>query len=80
MGETGETYLVGSDNLMRSDSYLDPKHHSVVASFADPAKGKVETVAAKKALAGETGAEIVIDYNGNPVLSAFTPVTVGGTT
>ncbi|MDP6707062.1 MAG: methyl-accepting chemotaxis protein [Alphaproteobacteria bacterium] len=79
MGETGETYLVGSDNLMRSDSYLDPKHHSVVASFADPAKGRVDTVAAKKALAGETGAEIVIDYNGNPVLSAYTPVRVGGT-
>ncbi len=24
MGETGETYLVGPDKLMRSDSYLDP--------------------------------------------------------
>ena len=32
MGETGESYLVGSDLLMRSDSFLDPKGHSVAAS------------------------------------------------
>jgi methyl-accepting chemotaxis protein len=80
MGETGETYLVGSDQLMRSDSFLDPTNHTVTASFADPTLGKVDTVGAKMALAGETGAEIIIDYNGNPVLSAFAPVDVLGLT
>jgi methyl-accepting chemotaxis protein len=80
MGETGETYLVGSDKLMRSDSFLDPEGHSVKASFANPGKGNVDTDAATKALAGETGAEIIMDYNGNPVLSAFAPLTVGDTT
>ncbi|MBN1257686.1 MAG: cache domain-containing protein, partial [Planctomycetes bacterium] len=80
MGETGETYLVGMDNLMRSDSYLDPEHHSVVNSFKDPANGKVATDAASQALAGKTGAEIIIDYNGNLVLSAYTPVEIGDTT
>jgi methyl-accepting chemotaxis protein len=40
MGKTGETYLVGPDKLMRSDSFLDPANHSVKASFADPSKGK----------------------------------------
>ncbi len=79
LGETGETYLIGSDNLMRSDSYLDPKYHSVVSSFRHPEKGKVETIAAQKALAGKKGAEIVIDYNGNPVLSSYTPVDILGT-
>ncbi len=78
LGETGETYLIGSDKLMRSDSYLDPKHHSVVASFRHPEKGKVDTSAARDAIAGKKGAEIVIDYNGNPVLSAFTPVDILG--
>ncbi len=78
LGETGETYLVGSDNLMRSDSYLDPKYHSVVASFRNPAKGKVETEAAINALSGKKGAKIVTDYNGNPVLSSFTPVDILG--
>ncbi|HMA61201.1 MAG TPA: cache domain-containing protein, partial [bacterium] len=33
MGETGETYLVGSDKKMRSNSYIDPESHSVKASF-----------------------------------------------
>jgi methyl-accepting chemotaxis protein len=80
MGKTGETYLVGPDKLMRSDSFLDPTNHSVKASFAHPEKGMVDTVAAKEALAGTTGEKIIIDYNGNPVLSAFTPVKIGHTT
>ncbi len=80
MGKTGETYLVGPDKLMRSDSFLDPANHSVKASFADPAKGKVDTEAAREALGGKTGSKIIMDYNGNPVLSAFAPVKLGGTT
>jgi len=80
MGKTGETYLVGPDKLMRSDSYLDPENHSVTASFANPSRGKVDTEAAREALAGKIGAKVIIDYNGNPVLSAFAPLTVGGYT
>lgn len=81
MGKTGETYLVGPDKLMRSDSYIDPKGHSVNASFAgNVADNGVDTVASRKALAGTTGAEIIIDYNGHPVLSAYTPVNIGNTT
>ncbi|MFP4032146.1 MAG: methyl-accepting chemotaxis protein [Desulfococcaceae bacterium] len=74
MGESGETYLVGSDHLMRSDSYLDPVHHSVAASFADPTRGSVKTEAAKAALNGAADKKEILDYNGNPVLSAFTPI------
>lgn len=77
MGETGETYLVGSDKLMRSDSFLDPAGHSVKASFANPATGSVDTEAAELALSGREDAKIIIDYNGNPVLSSFTPLKVG---
>ena len=36
MGETGESYLVGPEKLMRSNSFLDPENHSVLASFARP--------------------------------------------
>lgn len=78
MGETGEAYLVGSDFLMRSDSFLDPENRSVAASFANPEKGKVDTEATRSALDGVTGTKVVIDYNGNPVLSAFAPLTIGG--
>jgi len=74
MGRTGETYLVGMDKLMRSDSFLDPAHRSLRASFAHPETGKVDTEAGREALAGRTGEKIITDYNGNPVLSAYTPI------
>jgi methyl-accepting chemotaxis protein len=76
MGETGETYLVGPDKLMRSDSFLDPQNHSVVGSFANPGAGSVDTEGARKALAGDNDEKIIEDYNGNPVLSAFGPVEI----
>lgn len=76
MGRTGETYLIGPDKLMRSDSYLDKVSHSVKASFADPSKGSVDTEASRMALSGKTGSKIIIDYNGNPVLSVFAPLKV----
>ncbi len=77
LGQTGETYLVGPNGLMRSDSYLDPDNHSVITSFRNPEKGKVQTDAVSNALAGQSGAQVIIDYNGNPVLSAYAPVQVG---
>ena len=76
LGETGETYLVGPDQLMRSDSYLDPMNHTVIASFANPEKGRVDTVASNAALAGDSGTQVVIDYNGNPVLSSYAPLKI----
>lgn len=78
MGETGETYLVGSDQLMRSDSYLDPTNHSVKASFANPNTGRVNTEAVTQALAGQSQEQIIIDYNGNPVISAYAPLDISG--
>ncbi len=80
MGETGETYLVGPDKLMRSDSFLDPTNHSVKASFANPATGSVDTEAAREALAGRNDAKIIIDYNGQPVLSDYAPLKIGDKT
>lgn len=70
LGKTGETYLVGSDNLMRSDSFLDPQNYSVIASFKN--NRRVNTEASRDALAENTDARIIIDYRGNPVLSTYT--------
>ncbi|MDD4730818.1 MAG: methyl-accepting chemotaxis protein [Desulfovibrio sp.] len=78
LGETGESYLIGPNMLMRSDSYLDPEGHSVLASFADPVRGKVDTEATRAALSGKSGVGIIDDYNGNPVLSAYAPMDVFG--
>ncbi len=75
MGKTEEAYLIGPDKLMRSDSFLDPTNYSVKTSFAN--RKTVYTEAVRKALSGETGEDIIIDYNGNPVLSAFTTLKAG---
>ncbi len=80
MGKTGETYLVGSDMLMRSDSHLDPEHYSAHASFANPVERRIETHATQQALAGMTGESIITNYTGTEVLSAYTPLDVWGTT
>ncbi len=77
LGATGETYLVGQDLLMRSDSYLDPENHSIVNSFRNPTLGKADTEAVQSALAGNKDARVIKDYFGNPVLSAWTSITVG---
>ncbi|MGL5667403.1 MAG: methyl-accepting chemotaxis protein [Shewanella sp.] len=75
MGDSGETYLIGPDNRMRSDSFLDPKNRTVSASFAGSvAKNGVDTLAVKAALAGQDGVMQIYDYNHNLVLSAYSPV------
>jgi len=78
MGETGESYLVGEDLKMRSNSFLDPTGHNVKASFAGSVeKNGVDTDAVKRALAKEKNTEIIIDYNNNPVLSSFDYIDFG---
>ena len=74
-GDSQEDYLVGTDKLMRSDSYLDPKGHSLKASFAN--NTKVDTDASNNALSGKTNTEIIEDYNHNPVLSSYKPIKIG---
>ncbi|WP_052438040.1 methyl-accepting chemotaxis protein [Vibrio campbellii] len=79
MGESGETYLVGSDYRMRSDSFLDPVGRTIQASFAGTVENNgVDSDAVKRALAGESGVETIIDYNGNPVISAYSPIDMYG--
>jgi methyl-accepting chemotaxis protein len=78
MGKTGETYLVGQDKLMRSDSFLDPVNHSLKASFKNPSLGSVNTVATQESIGGKIDTKIIEDYNGNLVLSSYTPIKLFG--
>ena len=71
MGETGETFVVGRDLLMRSESRFS--FESTIL------KTRVDTVTARKALNGETGVEVTPDYRGVPVLSAYAPQDFLGT-
>jgi len=74
-GTTQETYLVGQNKLLRSDSYIKPKTHSLNISFKN--QTKIDTEATRDALSGKTDTKIVIDYNGNSVLSAYAPLKIG---
>jgi len=78
MGETGESYLVGADGLMRSDSYLDSEYHSVVSSIRFPDTGAMRTAASVEALAGNSGTQIQESYLGNSVLSSYAPLDLFG--
>ncbi len=81
MGQSGESYLVGPDNRMRSDSFHDANRRSVAASFAgDVASNGVDTGAVRSALAGNSGTQVVTNYAGKSVLSAYAPLEVGGVT
>ena len=79
MGQTGESYLVGADGRMRSDSFLDSRNRNVKASFAGSISvNGVETEASLAALQGQSGLQYINDYNQNPVVSAYAPVTAFG--
>lgn len=71
LGETGETYIVGTDLLMRSDSRFS-EESTILAR-------KIDTDAARTAVAGEHGVTQGTDYRGTPVLSAFAAIDFLGT-
>lgn len=61
LGKTGETYLVGEDYYMRSDSRFE--------SESTILRKKVETESVKLALEEESGVHVIDDYRGKEVLS-----------
>ncbi len=70
LGESGETYLVGSDKLMRSNSRF--------TSEDDILEREVDTLAVEEALAGTENTQIVEDYRGVNVLSSYNSLDVEG--
>jgi len=72
LGETGETYLVATDKLFRSDSRLVED-----STILDPTY-LVNTAAVNDALAGKTGERIIRNFRGTPVLSAYSPLEIPG--
>ena len=69
MGESGETYAVGSDNLLRNDSRF------IENTMMNP-EYKIKTTAVQESFKGNSGKEVIDDYRGQPVLSAWSPVTI----
>jgi len=77
LGESGETYLVGEDHLMRTTARFQADRYGVIGAFHNPAQGRIESPAITKALAGEYGTSVETSYTGAKVISAFMPMTVG---
>jgi two-component system NarL family sensor kinase len=69
LGESGESYLVGKDFLMRSTSRF--QNNSVF-------KTSVKTNGTKQAFKEGTGKNIILDYRGIKVLSSFGKVKIPG--
>jgi signal transduction histidine kinase/HAMP domain-containing protein/ActR/RegA family two-component response regulator len=61
--KSGETYLVGADHLLRTNTRLGAQ-----ANFFEQ---RVDTLAVRKGLSGESGVALIEDYRGIPVLSAY---------
>ena len=75
MGNTGETYAVGTDRLFRSESRF-ASDLGVASTILNP-ELKVDTVFANSALEdGKSGTAMGLDYRGKPVLSSWRPVTI----
>ncbi|MGC2856112.1 methyl-accepting chemotaxis protein [Novispirillum sp. DQ9] len=70
MGTSGETYLVGRDLLMRSDSRFS-KDSTILRQKAD-------TAAVRAALDGRDGTQMATDYRGTPVLSSYQRIEFQG--
>lgn len=70
MGESGETYIVGQDDYMRSDSRFS-KESTIL-------KTKVTGETVNLALSGKNGVAIVPDYRGINVFSAYGPIDFEG--
>lgn len=75
LGETGETYAVGSDNLFRNDSrFLSDL--GLDTTIINP-EITVSTKAVQDVFQNNgSGTEIIDDYRGAPVLSSWAPITV----
>ncbi len=72
LGETGVSYFVGTDNLMRNDHRFVPEGETSVL------KTKVENHAVEVALKGESGVEVVTGFRGKPVYAAYSPLEFMG--
>ncbi|RXJ02062.1 methyl-accepting chemotaxis protein [Anaerobacillus alkaliphilus] len=70
MGTTGETYLVGADMTMRSNS--------IFTEESDIGLTKIDTIATQEALSGITAKNLIKDYRGEYVYSAYAPLSIPG--
>jgi len=76
-GKSQEDYLVGSDFLMRSDSFFSKKTHTLEKSFETPKTGNVKTKAVKDVFSNKKeNIEVIKNYKNKEVLSAYSSIKI----
>jgi methyl-accepting chemotaxis protein len=78
MGATGETYLVGEDLLMRSDSFSQPDIRSVGASLNGTVSANgMDTEAVRDAFAHRSDTQVIQNQDGTAVLASWDLIDLG---
>ncbi len=70
LGETGESFFVGADHLMRSDSVFSDGDDTLRTTYDSPL--------VDAALAGEVAQGRTVGYRGMPMLATATPIEFNG--
>jgi len=80
LGKSGEVYLIGEDKKFKNDSRFVKEIDDPVVKELGTTIGvfSVDTASVEAALQGKSGAWIINDYRGVPVLSAYAPLNVYG--
>ena len=78
LGKTGESYLVGTDMKLRSDSFFD-QTMTVTQSFSQQQNKLENLTSIRNALAGQNGVLNTVNYQNQDVITAYQNVSVAGT-
>ena len=80
LGETGESFLVGQDMMMKTDSRFVKEIDNADVKRLGTTIGvfKVDTEPVRKVLKGQSGVMISTDYRGVKILNSYTPVSFFG--
>lgn len=78
LGETGESYLVGPDATLRSDTHLAPDTYNVVNVAKNASALRLKTESVSAAIAGKQGVSRGLNYAESAVVSAYGPLNFAG--
>lgn len=80
LGDSGESYLVGSDFKMKNSSRFIESIDDVFVKKLGTTIGifEVKSKSAQNALNGESGVEIIKNYRGEETLSSYAPIEIFG--
>ena len=81
LGETGESYLVGSDGLLRNNTHNGQEvGYTTANSFRNPDEFKIKTTPILEGVSGKAGVGVTKNYLEQETLAFWEPVQVGSST